>query len=104
MTGGQQTDSTFPHGMTAGQRTDSTSFLQGMTPEQAHQQLTQDLNVFGTTMVKAGDASGMVSGSIHTTANTVRPALQIIKVNAQRSPLDASAIAASWEKKRSHYQ
>ncbi|GAQ89874.1 phosphate acetyltransferase [Klebsormidium nitens] len=53
----------------------------GMTPEQAHQQLTQDVNVFGTAMVKAGDASGMVSGAIHTTANTVRPALQIIKMD-----------------------
>lgn len=39
-------------------------FSAGMTLEQAHQQLTQDLNAFGTTMVKAGDASGMVPGSI----------------------------------------
>jgi phosphotransacetylase len=101
MTAEQRTDSTFLHGMTAGQRTDSTFFLQGMTPEQAHQQLTQDLNVFGTTMVKAGDASGMVSGSIHTTANTVRPALQIIKVNARQSPPDSLAIAAGLEKKKS---
>lgn len=65
-----------------------------MTPEQAHQQLTQDVNVFGTAMVKAGDASGMVSGSIHTTANTVRPALQIIKVSARRG-LESDCLAVS---------
>lgn len=31
-------------------------------------------------MVSEGVADGMVSGAVHTTANTVRPALQIIKV------------------------
>jgi phosphate acetyltransferase len=36
-------------------------------------------NYFGTLMVKAGDADGMVSGANHSTADTVRPALQIIK-------------------------
>lgn len=34
---------------------------------------------FGTMLVKLGQADGMVSGAIHSTANTVRPALQIIK-------------------------
>lgn len=51
----------------------------GLTREQARDQLIQDVNYFGTTMVSAGDADGMVSGAIHTTANTVRPALQVIK-------------------------
>ncbi|KNC79515.1 hypothetical protein SARC_08093 [Sphaeroforma arctica JP610] len=41
--------------------------------------LAQDATYFGTLMVQAGDADGMVSGAIHTTANTIRPALQIIK-------------------------
>ena len=36
-------------------------------------------NYFGTLMIKAGDADGMVSGANHSTADTVRPALQIIK-------------------------
>lgn len=36
-------------------------------------------NYFGTLMMKAGDADGMVSGAAHSTADTVRPALQIIK-------------------------
>lgn len=39
----------------------------------------QDANYFGTLMMKAGDADGMVSGAAHSTADTVRPALQIIK-------------------------
>lgn len=39
----------------------------------------QNSNYFGTLMVKAGDADGMVSGAAHSTADTVRPALQIVK-------------------------
>jgi phosphotransacetylase len=42
--------------------------------------LVNDVNYFGTCMVASGDADGMVSGAIHTTADTVRPALQLIKV------------------------
>lgn len=38
-----------------------------------------DVNYFATMMLYAGDADGMVSGAIHTTADTVRPALEIIK-------------------------
>lgn len=37
-----------------------------------------DATVFGTMMVHAGLADGMVSGAAHTTAHTIRPALQII--------------------------
>ncbi|MDD4555784.1 MAG: phosphate acetyltransferase [Alphaproteobacteria bacterium] len=50
----------------------------GMTEEQAKQTALK-YNYFGTLMVKAGDADGMVSGANHSTADTVRPALQIIK-------------------------
>ena len=39
----------------------------------------QDYTYFGTLMIKAGDADGLVSGACHSTANTLRPALQIIK-------------------------
>ena len=35
-----------------------------------------DVNYFGTMMVRAGDADGMVSGACHTTASTIRPGLQ----------------------------
>jgi phosphate acetyltransferase len=50
----------------------------GITPEQAEIQL-QDRNWFGTMMVKAGKADGMVSGAAGSTADTIRPALSIIK-------------------------
>ena len=49
-----------------------------MTPEEA-ERLLQDVNYFGVMLVKLGLADGMVSGAIHSTADTVRPALQIIK-------------------------
>ncbi|USS87785.1 phosphate acetyltransferase [Fructilactobacillus hinvesii] len=39
----------------------------------------KDPNYFGTTMVYMGQADGMVSGAIHPTGDTIRPALQIIK-------------------------
>lgn len=48
------------------------------TREQALETL-KDVNYFGTMMVQMGDADGLVSGAIHTTGETVRPALQIIK-------------------------
>ncbi|ASQ45857.1 phosphate acetyltransferase [Legionella clemsonensis] len=38
-----------------------------------------DINYFAAMMVFCGDADGMVSGAAHTTADTVRPALEIIK-------------------------
>ena len=38
-----------------------------------------DVSYFGTMMVYKGEADGMVSGSVHTTQHTVRPALQLIK-------------------------
>lgn len=50
----------------------------GMTPEQAAA-TAKNYTYFGTLMIKAGHADGMVSGANHSTADTVRPALQIIK-------------------------
>lgn len=50
----------------------------GMTEEQARKQLTDD-SYFGTMLVVMGMADGLVSGSVNSTANTVRPALQVIK-------------------------
>lgn len=49
-----------------------------LTPEAARKQL-EDNVVLGTMMLHAGEVDGLVSGAIHTTANTIRPALQIIK-------------------------
>jgi len=51
----------------------------GMTPEEADRLITTDYTYFGTLMIKAGDADGLVSGACHSTANTLRPSLQIIK-------------------------
>lgn len=48
------------------------------TEEQAREILT-DVNYFGTMLVYTGKADGLVSGAAHSTADTVRPALQIIK-------------------------
>ncbi len=50
----------------------------GMTAEQAAELVSQP-TYFATMMVQMGDADGMVSGATHTTANTIRPAFQIIK-------------------------
>ncbi len=50
----------------------------GMTIEKARE-ILKDNMYFGTMMVKQGDADGLVSGACHSTANTLRPALQILK-------------------------
>lgn len=51
----------------------------GMTPELARETLLNDKTMFGVVMVKNGDADGLVSGACHSTANTIRPALQVLK-------------------------
>ncbi len=50
----------------------------GMTEEQALE-TAKESTYFGTLMLKAGDVDGLVSGACHSTANTLRPGLQIIK-------------------------
>ncbi|TBW38747.1 phosphate acetyltransferase [Siculibacillus lacustris] len=50
----------------------------GLNALQAHKQL-EDTVVLGTMMLAKGDVDGLVSGAVHTTASTVRPALQLIK-------------------------
>ena len=51
----------------------------GMTPEEAKKLLTTDYMYYACMMVKMGAADGVVSGACHSTANTLRPSLQIIK-------------------------
>lgn len=51
----------------------------GMTPEDAREILTKQPLYFGVTMVKAGDADGMVAGAVNSTADVLRSALQVIK-------------------------
>ena len=50
----------------------------GMTPEEAKKMMANPL-YYGVMMVEVGAADGMVSGAINSTANTLRPALQILK-------------------------
>jgi phosphate acetyltransferase len=52
----------------------------GLTAPQALAQL-EDTVVLGTMMLALGEVDGLVSGAVHTTANTVRPALQLIKTS-----------------------
>ncbi len=51
----------------------------GMTEEQAREILKTDAVSLGTMMLKMGEVDGLVSGAVHTTANTIRPAMQFIK-------------------------
>ncbi|VEI57841.1 phosphate acetyltransferase [Pasteurella multocida] len=50
----------------------------GMTEDSAREQL-EDTVVLGTMMLEANEVDGLVSGAVHTTANTIRPPMQIIK-------------------------
>jgi len=50
----------------------------GITIEQARETMKNPL-YFGVMMVKKGEADGMVAGAVNSTANTLRPALQILK-------------------------
>ena len=56
----------------------------GLTLDVARDAMTH-VNYFATMMIQEGMADGMVSGATHTTADTVRPALQIIKTKADIS-------------------
>ena len=51
----------------------------GLTEEEARKIALSDYAYYGCLMIKSGDADGMVSGACHSTANTLRPCLQIIK-------------------------
>lgn len=50
----------------------------GVTPEQALETVKNAL-YFGVMMVKVGDADGMVAGAVNSSANVIRPSLQILK-------------------------
>jgi phosphate acetyltransferase len=50
----------------------------GINLERAHDIMT-DVSYFGTMMVKEGIVDAMVSGAVHTTAHTIRPALEFVK-------------------------
>ncbi|MGW6507284.1 phosphate acetyltransferase [Streptomyces niveus] len=60
----------------------------GVTVELAYD-VVADVNYFGTLMVDAGLADGMVSGSVHSTAATIRPAFEIIKTKSESSSVSS---------------
>ncbi len=51
----------------------------GVTPESAKEQMEKDYMYYACLMCKCGDADGAVSGACHSTGNTIRPALQLLK-------------------------
>lgn len=51
----------------------------GLSKEEAEKIVKENYTYFGVLMVKAGDADGLVSGACHSTADTLRPSLQILK-------------------------
>ncbi len=61
----------------------------GLSLEEARE-LMKDGAYFGTMMVYKNEADGMVSGAEHTTANTIRPALQFIKTKPTASMVSGS--------------
>jgi len=60
----------------------------GITKDRAAEIMEESI-YFATMLIQKGYADGLVSGAIHTTANTIRPALQIIKTNPD-TPLVSS--------------
>ncbi len=55
----------------------------GITEEQARD-IMLDVSYFGTMMVYQDQADAMVSGAVHTTSHTIRPALEFVKVHPSR--------------------
>lgn len=60
----------------------------GMTETVAREQL-EDNVVLGTLMLEQDEVDGLVSGAVHTTANTIRPPLQLIKTAPGSSPVSS---------------
>lgn len=54
-----------------------------------------DINMFGCMMVEAGDVDGMVSGARHTTAATIKPAMQVCLVSVAYGLLHCCLLAVS---------
>ncbi|HEL1939208.1 TPA: phosphate acetyltransferase [Streptococcus suis] len=69
-----------------------------VSEEQAHG-LLKDVNYFGVMLVYMGVVEGMVSGAIHSTASTVRPALQIIKTEPGVSKTSGAFLMVKGEER-----
>lgn len=73
----------------------------GKATEEDARKILKDENYFGTMLVYMGKAHGLVSGAAHSTADTVRPALQIIKTKPGVTKL--LAYSSWYVKKRNMY-
>src|SRR5439155_22181197 len=60
----------------------------GVTEDAAYDMVV-DPSYFGTLMVSGGEVDGMVSGAVHTTADTIRPAFEIIKARKDVSVISS---------------
>lgn len=69
----------------------------GITREMARDFMS-DPNFFGTMMVHKGDADGMVSGAVHTTQATIRPAFEIIKTRPEFSVVSSVFFMCLWDR------
>ena len=74
----------------------------GMTLEAAKEALLKDKTTYGMMMVKLRDADGLVSGACHSTADTLRPALQIIKTKPGLKVVSSSFLMDCPNKKLGH--
>ncbi len=71
----------------------------GKTTPEVARDLLQDANYFGTLLVYTGQADGLVSGAAHSTADTVRPALQLIKTREGVKKTSGAFIMAKAEER-----
>ncbi|MBO5825497.1 MAG: phosphate acetyltransferase [Treponema sp.] len=67
------------------------------TVEDAKNYILKDRTMFGALILKAGDADGFVSGACHSTANTLRPGLQVIKTAPGIKTVSSSFIMVAPE-------
>lgn len=72
---------------------------QGKVTVEEGRKLLQNVNYFGTMLVYTGRADGLVSGAAHSTADTVRPALQIIRTKPGISKTSGAFIMMKGEEK-----
>lgn len=71
----------------------------GKVDEQKARTMLLDPNYFGTMLVYMGKADGMVSGAIHSTGDTVRPALQIVKMAQGASRVSGAMVMMKGEER-----
>ena len=67
------------------------------TVQDAKNYILKDRTMFGALILKAGDADGFVSGACHSTANTLRPGLQVIKTAPGIKTVSSSFIMVAPE-------